>query len=208
MTDKEARKSDFTGDVFGEWTVLRKADTLGDRIRRWIVGNAEGVEMTVQQTGLKDLALAKALEDNAAARDATKPLSRQIAESVLASNALHREAVASVALDNDPECGTYTFTAEQLNPFADMTPVVVETEDVEVETDNAFADDEPCVDCEEEPAIPTPDVDDAVMVEIDSTVIDQTAETERAIVQASLDAILKAKVALNSAAKLLEGFLA
>lgn len=139
----ETRKSEFVGDTFGDWTVVRKADTEGDRKRRWVVANAEGVEMTILQTGLNDLALAKRLANKAAATDAARipvlaqddsnvfenaftlteaeadlyqRLDKQIDEArreALISPLLLREAVASVALDGD----TQSFPE---NPFADL----------------------------------------------------------------------------------------
>lgn len=119
------RKQPEVGEVYGEWTITAKAEPQGDRIRRWTLQNEQGAEMTVAQTSLKDLALAKNLKDRAQTRDAeakgaTKPLSAlsaQIAASVIAANA--------------------EFKANE-NPFADMTPEVVETEDVIVESDNPF----------------------------------------------------------------------
>lgn len=113
----EERKSSFLGDVFGEWTVIAKVEPRGDRVRRWMVQNEEGVQMESTQTDLKSLALAKKLKDKAAEKDATKPLSAQIAASVIAANA--------------------EFKANE-NPFADMTPEVVQTEDVIVESENPF----------------------------------------------------------------------
>lgn len=200
----EERKSDYLGDRFGDWEVTEKAPAQGDRIRRWVVTNAEGVQMTVAQTGLKDLALAKTLKDRAAEHDAAKPLSRQISESVLLANALHREAVASVALDNDPECGTYSL--DDLNPFADMTPDVVETEDVIVQSDNPFE-----LSFEEVVG----DIEIEGSDEFVATWVAPREETEPETSQqpigihvtAAMDFVVKAKVQLNSALKALEDLL-
>lgn len=61
---KETRKTDFLGETFGMWVVTARGEGGGDRKRRWVVRNTEsGVEMTVLQTDLKDLALAKTLAD-------------------------------------------------------------------------------------------------------------------------------------------------
>lgn len=50
------------------------------------------------------------------------PLSRQISNNVLAANAVWAEAKASVALDRDPEIGTYTL--DELNPFSVPVEVI------------------------------------------------------------------------------------
>lgn len=67
----ETRKSDFVGDVYGEWTVVRKGEPIGDRKRRWVVSNGQ-TEMEVLQTDLADLKLAKTLKDKAEATDAAR----------------------------------------------------------------------------------------------------------------------------------------
>lgn len=69
----ETRKSDFTGEIYGDWTVIGRGESGGDRKRRWVVQHGvTGVEMTVLQTGLSDLALAKKLADKAAETDAAR----------------------------------------------------------------------------------------------------------------------------------------
>lgn len=116
----ESRKSDYTGDVFGDWVVIGRGDGEGDRKRRWVVKHQEtGVEMTVLQTGLTDLALAKRLAQRAAEADAARLSPEQAEEQLLArldqqigatlvGHLMLGEARASVALDHDPECQTYS----------------------------------------------------------------------------------------------------
>lgn len=148
----ETRKSDFLGDVFGDWTVIARAESGGDRKRRWTVENeTTGVKMDVLQTNLRDLALTKEIQTKNAGVDSDRAaraivaanhaetqgafgnvftlteaeadlyrrLDNSIEAAQLVTGGLIREAQASVALDNDPECGTYTFAAAELNPFDD-----------------------------------------------------------------------------------------
>lgn len=75
----ETRKTDFLGESFGAWVVTARGESAGDRKRRWVVRNAEsGVEMTVLQTDLKDLALAKTLAEKNAATDAARQVPGQM----------------------------------------------------------------------------------------------------------------------------------
>lgn len=167
----ETRKSDYLGDVFGDWEVTARAEGTGDRKRRWEVTNVTtGVTMSVLQTGLKDLALAKNLADRAAAADAARteigtPLTPEQAEEALlvrldgqiANTLLLAEARASVALDHDPECGTYSLeTLVAANhPFNDYLALA----EAELAAGDPFAlspttvailaDRNRCADCEE-----------------------------------------------------------
>ncbi len=212
----EARKSDFTGDVYGEYTVLRRAESRGDRKRRWVVGRLDDpnyVEEEVLQADLGNLA-------------GDRPHSAQIVERVLAENAEAKQ-------DDD-------------NPFAvklgpDLSAVDHEGYPVDVEPENPFAE---CLECDDtgeydpdgewqavpaEPFVLRGD-SDLTIAEIGDKIFGKTecedaAEVVLAVVpdagldlelakisadpaiQAALDSILKAKVALSAAAKTLEGLL-
>ncbi len=48
------RKSEFTGDVFGDWTVVERAEAIEGK-RRWLVRDGDGNRRTVYQTELKGL---------------------------------------------------------------------------------------------------------------------------------------------------------
>lgn len=51
------RKSDYTGDRFGDWVVTARAKAAGDKKRRWHVTNTQNDEtMVVLQTDLQGLA--------------------------------------------------------------------------------------------------------------------------------------------------------
>lgn len=249
----ETRKSDYLGDVFGDWTVVEKVAPIGDRKRRWVVENSEGTRMEVLQTGLSDLKLAKRLADGAATADAARQnrtengrvltveeaeadlyarLDKQIAEAknpfaiVLptdeelgalvrqALTPLVREAIASVALDNDPDVQTLSFTPEQLadNPF-------------DVQLSASFVDDpNECTDCLEgnhpdldgELSATTPEPEVVVIKDASGSIVVHEViappltgarhvdiEDIVAVPQDILDDLIKAKVLINRALKAL-----
>lgn len=54
MSEKETRKSDFTGDYYGQWVVVGRAPAI-NRKRAWVVQNGDGDTKVVLQTELAGL---------------------------------------------------------------------------------------------------------------------------------------------------------
>jgi hypothetical protein len=117
VTVTESRKSDFTGDVYGDWLVVERAPSQGDRKRRWLTRNvATGEEALTLQCDLGNLG-------------GDKALSGQITERVLAANAM-------VHLDGNP-FNVYLGPDEddELDIFqmlAETTPADIEDDDEDV----------------------------------------------------------------------------
>jgi hypothetical protein len=191
----ETRRQPVPGDMHGDWTVVRKAEPQGDRKRRWVVVNAEGEEQTVLQVDLGNLG-------------GDKALSGQITERVLAANAM-------VHLDGNP---FNVYLGPDEDDELDVFQLLAETTPADVEDD-----DEPCLECGDDEGVEEPfvlkaghglsieEIGDKIYgprVSVEPEAASLALEEDlRGVIQSALDAVLKAKVALNLATKTLEGLL-
>ncbi len=235
----EARKSDFTGDVYGEWTVLRRAESRGDRKRRWVVGKLDDpnyVEEEVLQADLGTLA-------------GDRPHSAQIVERVLAANAEAKQGddnPFAVKLGPDPSAVDhegYPVDVEPENPFAPFAAAMLSEDSFEpcydcgeIEGAEEFVEDWVAVkegpdgpfvlrgdsdltiaeigekifgktECEDAAEVVLAGPGELQLPEGVTFELNTTPILDARSIQAALDSILKAKVALNAAAKTLEGLL-